>query len=63
MRLLKALFSESSSISMMRVMALLSLLIGAKLAFDGKDPSVFVIAAFGGKFAQKFAETKSTPDL
>lgn len=60
MRFLKNLFSEKSDISAMRVMAMISLLIGGYLAFTGKDASVsiFVLAAFGGKFAQKVVETK-----
>lgn len=60
-KLFYALFSEDSEISIMRVMAVMSLLIGAGLAFKGSDSSIisiFVIAAFGGKVAQKFAEIK-----
>lgn len=58
-RLLVSLFSEESEISIMRVMAIASLIIGAALAFKGADASIvslFVISAFGGKVAQKFAE-------
>jgi len=60
MKFLKSLFSEKSEISAMRVMAMISLFIGGYLAITGKDASVsiFVLAAFGGKFAQKAVETK-----
>lgn len=60
MNFLKNLFSEKSEVSMMRVLALISLLIGGYLAIMGKDSSVsiFVLAAFGGKFAQKVVESK-----
>lgn len=55
---LKSLFSEKSDISAMRVMAMISLLIGGYLAIIGKDTSVsiFVLAAFGGKAIQKGIE-------
>lgn len=57
-KLLKELFSESSDISLMRVMALTSLIIGGYLALKGENTSVaiFVTAAFGGKAAQKYVE-------
>lgn len=56
---MKELFSESSSISMMRVMALISLMASIGLAYAGKPGyEVFVLAAFGGKVAQKVAEVK-----
>ncbi len=44
----------------MRVMAMISLLIGGYLAIVGKDTSVsiFVLAAFGGKAIQRAIETK-----
>jgi hypothetical protein len=60
MNFLRSLFSSKSDVSMMRVMSLLSLLIGAYLAIKGKDTSVavFIYAAFGGKAAQKFVEAK-----
>lgn len=45
---------------MMRVMSLLSLLMGGYLAYSGKDATVFVIAAFGGKVLQKGVELNST---
>lgn len=63
MRFIRDLFSERSNVSMMRVLALTSLLIGGYLAITGKDASVsvFVLAAFGGKFLQKRAELKQTP--
>lgn len=60
-KLLLALFSENSEISIMRVMAVMSLLVGAGLAIKGSDASIvslFVLSAFGGKAAQKFAEIK-----
>ena len=59
---LKNLFSEKSDISAMRVMAVISLLIGGYLAVIGKDTSVsiFVLAAFGGKFAQKAVEKSNS---
>lgn len=60
MKLIQACFSSSSDVSCMRVMSFISLLIGGYLAVTGHDTSVgvFVMAAFGGKVAQKFAETK-----
>lgn len=59
MKLLKSLFSEKSDVSMMRVMSLISLAIGAGLAFMGKDTSVsiFVYSAFAGKAVQKYFES------
>ena len=61
MNWIKALFSEESSVSMVRFMALLSLLIGGYLAIVGRDTSVaiFVGAAFGAKVLQKHIELKS----
>ncbi len=60
-KMLLALFSESSGVSMMRVMSLLSLVIAAVLALKGMDSSVsiFVYAAFSGKAVQKFLEMKN----
>jgi drug/metabolite transporter superfamily protein YnfA len=60
MHFLRTLFSEKSDISMMRVMSLISLLIGGYLAVKGHDTSVstFIYAAFGGKFIQKYIENK-----
>jgi len=67
------LFSESNSVSMMRFMSLISLLMGCIIAIYGisKNPvdysgisllvSVFITAAFGGKIAQKMQETKIIP--
>lgn len=62
MKVLKALFSENSDVSMMRVLSLISLLIGAYLALEGHDTSVavFVLAAFGGKAAQKAIEVNKS---
>jgi len=64
MSFLKDLFSESSDMSMMRLLSLISLLVGAYLALKGHDTSVptFVYAAFGGKVFQKYIETKSSKD-
>jgi hypothetical protein len=55
---LKALFAEDGSISMMRVLSLVSLLIGGYLAVIGHDTSVslFVVSAFSGKAIQKAIE-------
>ncbi len=55
---LKSLFSDSGDVSMMRVLSLISLIIGAYLALTGHDTSVsiFVISAFGGKALQKGIE-------
>ena len=60
MNFLKALFTEKSDVSMMRVMSMISLLVGTYLAIVGKNTSVeiFVYAALGGKAVQKFFETK-----
>lgn len=60
MSFLKSLFGESSDVSMMRVLALLSLLIGGYLAIIGKNDCVvvFVVSAFSGKAAQKLLEKK-----
>jgi len=54
------IFSEDSDISIMRVMSVISLLIGGYLALKGQDASVstFVYAAFAGKAVQKYIETK-----
>jgi hypothetical protein len=63
----KALLSESGDVSTVRLMSLLSLLVGMIIAiygvYEGKDLSgvaqicgVFVGAAFAGKVTQKFAE-------
>lgn len=63
------LFSENSQVSSMRVMAMISLLVGSGIAVYGVErgtdlnqiamlSGVFVAAAFGGKFAQKAVESK-----
>lgn len=68
MSFFQKLLSESGDVSCMRLMSLLSLLVGAALALyclhkgtdiAGATPviSVFVGAAFGGKVWQKYAET------
>lgn len=67
---LKALLSESSSVSTMRLMSIAALLVGSAIAlygvYMGKDlggvaqiSGVFIGAAFSGKAIQKFAETKA----
>jgi hypothetical protein len=69
MKILKELFSEGSSLSVLRVMALIALLSGTCIAFYGIHEardlggiaevcSVFVGAAFAGKVGQKYLETK-----
>lgn len=60
MNIFKEIFSENSEISIMRVMAVTSLIIGAVLAFKGMDTSVYIFvgAAFAGKVTQKFIESK-----
>ena len=61
MKLLIAIFGENSEISIMRVMAVLSLIIAGILAFKGQNATVgiFVTAAFSGKVAQKYIEAKN----
>lgn len=61
MNFIKSMFSDKGDVSMMRVLSLISLLIGGYLAVTGKDTSVtvFVLAAFGGKVLQKQTEVKS----
>lgn len=67
MKLIMDLLAEDSKVSMLRLMSLLSLLIGSGIAIYGiannKDLggvaevcSVFVISAFGGKVGQKWME-------
>ena len=60
MKLLKQLFSENSSVSMVRLMSLISLCVGAYLAIRGQDScvAIFVGAAFGGKISQKYIEVQ-----
>lgn len=62
---LKSLFSESSDVSAMRVMAMISLFTGIGLAIAGKnaDVGIFVVAAFGAKVGQKFFETKTVTEI
>lgn len=66
-RVLSAMFSESGSVSMVRVMSLWSLLMGSIIAvygvLKGRDltgvtelTAVFIGGAFGGKVAQKMVE-------
>jgi len=65
MKWIKSLFSEDSDVSMVRVMALLSLCFGAYLALEGKDTSVgiFVGGAFAAKVSQKFIETRKSTEI
>lgn len=69
MEFLRRMFSGDSSVSCMRVMSMLSLLLGAgvaylqifnacKLSDSATIVGIFVGSAFGGKVAQKFAEYK-----
>jgi hypothetical protein len=60
MGFLRELFSDSGSISMMRVLCLIALLIACVLALTGHDSNVvaFLTAAFGGKTAQKYIENQ-----
>lgn len=47
----------------MRIMSVISLLVGAYLAIAGTDSttvSIFVYAAFGGKAIQRFVEEKKS---
>jgi hypothetical protein len=64
---LKALFSEASGVSSMRIMGFISLILGGGIAIAGLVMKanltelsilvgVFVGSAFGGKAVQKFAE-------
>jgi hypothetical protein len=59
---LKSLFSEKGDVSMMRVLSLISLLIGGYLAIIGKDTSVsiFVLGALGAKAGQKIIEVNKS---
>ncbi len=61
MHWVKALFAENSSVSMMRFMALTSLVVASYLAIVGKNDcvTIFVTAAFGGKVAQKHLELRN----
>jgi hypothetical protein len=61
MKFIRDLFRENSSISCMRVMAMISLFAAVYLAIIGKNDCVmiFVAAAFGGKVAQKITEGKN----
>lgn len=60
MKFLRGMFSESSDISMMRIMCFMALIIAGYLALKGQDASVgvFVMAAFSGKAVQKYVELK-----
>jgi hypothetical protein len=59
MRWLKSLFSEEGSVSMVRLMAIISLLTGCYLAIIGKDgANLFVTSAFGAKVLSKHLETR-----
>jgi hypothetical protein len=57
---LKSLFSEDSTVSMMRLISLISLMAGIILCFANKPGfEIFVLAAFTGKVAQKITEVKN----
>lgn len=57
---MKDLFSESSEVSMMRLLSLISVIAAIGLAYAGKPGfEYFLFCAFGGKVAQKFAEVKN----
>ena len=61
MKFIRDLLSEKGDVSMMRVMALISLCVAAGLAIAGHDIGsvmVFITAAFGGKVGQKALENK-----
>ena len=51
---------ENGGTSCMRIMAFIALFAAIGLAFTGHDTSVtiFITAAFGGKFSQKWLEIK-----
>jgi 5-bromo-4-chloroindolyl phosphate hydrolysis protein len=60
---LYVLFSEKSSISIMRIMSMIALVFGGVLALIGRDASIvsiFVYAAFAGKATQRYFESKET---
>lgn len=70
MEFIKALLSESSTISTMRLMSLIALIVGSGVAcygiYVGKDlagvaqvTAVFVGSAFSAKVVQKFSENKT----
>lgn len=61
MQFIKDLFSESSSVSMMRLMALITCLTACYLALTHGEVGVItalLVAAFGGKVGQKVVEGK-----
>jgi hypothetical protein len=58
---LMAMFGESGSVSMVRVMSLITCLVALVIALRGGDNAlvgILIGTAFGGKVAQKFAEPK-----
>ncbi len=60
MKWLKSLFSEEGTVSMVRLMAIISLLTGCYLAIIGKDGfTIFVTSAFSAKIIQKHLENNS----
>ena len=64
MKLVKEFFSENSEISIMRIMSVLSLIIGAGLAIGGYEyniVAIFVYSAFAGKAVQRYAEISEAP--
>ena len=59
---IQTLFSENSSVSLMRVMSFLTLVCGLRVALTTGDValvSVLLGTAFGGKVAQKVIEVKN----
>lgn len=59
MRFIKELFSEEGQYSMVRLMAIISLLTGCYLAISGKDgATLFVTSAFAAKVLQRHVEQK-----
>jgi hypothetical protein len=71
MRFLHELFSDKGSVSMVRVMSLIAIIISGYVAIRGLEMhadinglamlcGVFLSAAFAGKVTQKMVETKIT---
>lgn len=72
-RFLRDLFSDKGSVSMVRVMSLIAIIISGYIAIRGLEMhsdinglamlcGVFLSAAFAGKVTQKMVETKVTPN-
>jgi len=69
MKLFKELLNSKSDMSMMRFLALISLLVAGTIAcfgvYEGRDPiglaalcGVFIGGSFGGKVSQKYIESR-----